>query len=92
MMKADLKQCVLFFITTFRHAIPVFFRFTDGNMLFQSIRLDLFGVDEGFARNAIAQVSSSFLRRTIKDDERPFLIDDPETLGRSFQTLFGPFW
>ena len=28
----------------------------------------------------------------IKDDERPFLIDDPETLARSFQTFFGPFW
>ena len=41
-------------------------------------------------------MSSSFLRKTIKvdqlNDERPFLIDDPETLGRSFQTLFGPFW
>ena len=27
--KADLKQRVLFFITIFRLAIPVFFRFTD---------------------------------------------------------------
>ena len=79
-------------MTIFRQAIPVFFRFTDVNILFQSIRSDLLGVDEGFARNAIAQVSSSFLRKTIKDDERPFLIDDSETLGRSFQTLFGPFW
>ena len=43
----------------------VVFRFTDVNILFQSIRLDLFGVDEDFARNAIAQVSSSFLRKTI---------------------------
>ena len=37
-------------------------------------------------------MSSSFLRKTIKDDERQFLIDGRETLGRSFQTLFGPFW
>ena len=37
-------------------------------------------------------MSSSFLRKTIKDDERPFLIDGRETLGRSFHTLFGPFW
>ena len=37
-------------------------------------------------------MSSSFLRKTIKDDERPFLIDGRETLGRSFQILFGPFW
>ena len=70
----------------------MFFRFTDVNILFQSIRSDLLGIDEGFARNAIAQVSSSFLRKMIKDDERPFLIDDPRTLRRSFQTLFGPFW
>ena len=66
------------------------------NILFQSIRSDLLGVDEGFARNAIAQVSSSFLRKTIQrwttSNQPPFLIDDPETLGRSFQTLFGPFW
>ena len=81
----------MFFITIFRQAIPVFFRFTDVKILFQSIRSDLLGVDEGFERNAIAQVSNSFLRKMIKDDERPFLIDDPKTLGRSFQTLFGPF-
>ena len=66
-----------------KHPVPIFSK-------------DLLGVDEGFARNAIAQVSSSFLRKTIKvdqlNDERPFLIDDPETLERSFQTLFGPFW
>ena len=82
-------------MTIFRQAIPVFFRFTDVNILFQSIRSDLLGVDcvdEDFERKAIAQVLSSFLRKMIKDDERPFMIDDPRHWGgvsRLFSGLSG---
>ena len=55
------------------------------NILFQSIRSDLLGVDEDFARNAIAQVSSSFLMQKNDQRRRAAIFDQwPGDTGEEF--------